>query len=65
MQKRDDNDDNNNICLAVIGLSPGGSVYFTCIQNIKLLTNKFNSRGLQQKHVVAYWNLGQHLSICF
>jgi len=45
-------------------LSPGGSGYFTCIQNVKLVTNKFKSGGLHEKHVVATWNLGNHLSIC-
>jgi len=48
-----------------IGLSPGGSRYFTCKQNMKLVTTKFKSRGLHEKHVVATWNLGNHLSICF
>jgi len=47
-----------------IGLSPGGSGYFTCIQNMKLVTNRFKSGGLHEKHVVATWNLGNHLSIC-
>ena len=47
-----------------IGLLPGGSGYFTCKQNIKLVTTKFNSGGLHEKHVVATWNLGNHLSIC-
>ena len=47
-----------------IGLSPGGSGYFTCIQNMKLVTNKFKSGGLHEKHVVATWNVGNHLSIC-
>jgi len=47
-----------------IGLSPGGSGYFTCIQNMKLITTKFKSGGLHEKHVVATWNLGNHLSIC-
>ena len=47
-----------------IGLSPGGSGYFTCKQNMKLVTNKFKSGGLHEKHVVATWNLGNHLSIC-
>ena len=28
------------------GLSPGGSGYFTCIQNVKLVTNKFKLGGL-------------------
>ena len=62
----DDNDNNNNIYLfTAIGFLPGGSGYFKCIQNMKLVTNKFNSGGLHEKHVVATWNLGNHLSICF
>jgi len=32
---------------------------------MKLVTNKFKSGGLHEKHVVATWNLGNHLSICF
>jgi len=44
---------------------PRGSGYFTCKQNIKLVTTKFKSGGLHEKHVVATWNLGNHLSICF
>ena len=36
-----------------MGLSPGGSGYFTCIQNMKLDTTKFKSGGLHKKHVVA------------
>jgi len=47
-----------------IGLSPGGSGYFTCTQNMKLVTNKFKSGGLHVKHVVTTWNLGNRLSIC-
>ena len=43
----------------------GGSGYFTCKQNMKLVTAKFKSGGLHEKHVVATWNLGNHLSICF
>ena len=43
-------------------LSLGGSGYFTCLQNMKLVTTKFKSGGLQEKHVVATWNLGNHLS---
>ena len=42
---------------------PGGSGYFTCIQNMKLVTTKFKSGGLHEKHVVATWNSGNHLSI--
>jgi len=41
-----------------IGFSPDGSGYFTCIQNTKLVTTKFKSGGLHEKHVVATWNLG-------
>jgi len=31
---------------------------------MKLVTNKFKSGGLHEKHVVAALNLGNHLSIC-
>jgi len=41
-----------------------GSGYFTCTQNMKLVTTKFKSGGLNEKHVVATWNLGNHLRIC-
>jgi len=52
------------IIITAIVLSPGGSGYFTCMQNMKLVTNKFKSGGLHEKHVVATWNVGNHLSIC-
>ena len=60
---------NNNIYLFIylftaIGLSPSGSGYFTCKQNMKLVTNKFKSGGLHEKHVVATWNVGNRLSVC-
>ena len=42
----------------------GGSGYFTSTQNTKLVTNKFKSVGLREKHVVATWNLENDLSIC-
>jgi len=58
------NNNNNNNNNFVIGLSPGGSGYFTCKQNMKLATTKFKSGGLHEKHVVATWNLGYHLSVC-
>jgi len=35
------------------------------VHNMKLFTTKFKSGGLHEKHVVATWNLGNHLSICF
>jgi len=47
-----------------IWLLLGGSDYFTCKQNMKLVTTKFKLGGLHEKHVVATWNLGNHLSIC-
>ena len=47
-----------------IGLLPGGSGCFTCKQNMKLVTNKFKSGGLHEKHVVATWNVGNRLSVC-
>ena len=47
-----------------IFMSTFGSGYFTCIQNMKMFTNKFKYGGLNEKHVVATWNLGNHLSIC-
>jgi len=32
---------------------------------MKLVTTKFKSGGIHEKHIVATWNLGNHLSICF
>jgi hypothetical protein len=51
--------------LTAIGLIPGGSGDFTCIQNMTLVTTKFKSGGLHEKHVVATWKVGNHLSISF
>ena len=45
-------------------LSPGGSGYFTCIQNMKLVTTEFKSGELHEKHVVAIWNVENRLSVC-
>jgi hypothetical protein len=42
----------------VIALIPGGSGYFTCIQNMTLVTTTFKSGGLHEKHVVALGKLG-------
>jgi len=49
----DDNNNNNNNLFTAIGLSPGGSGYFTCMQNIKSVTNIFKSGGLYEKLIVA------------
>ena len=46
-----------------IGLSPGGSGYFTCKQNMKLVTTRFKLVGLHEKHVVATWNVGSHRTV--
>ena len=50
------------IIITAIGLSPSGSGYFTCIQNMNLVINKCKSGGLHEKLVVATWNFGNHLS---
>ena len=55
----------NIIIIIIIELSPSGSGYFTCKQNMKLVTTKFKLGGLHEKHVVATRNFGNHLSICF
>ena len=41
-------------------LSPGGSDYFTCKQNMKLVNDKcrFKSGGLHEQHVVATGMVG-------
>ena len=52
------------IIITAIGLLPGGSGYSTCTQYKKSVTTKFKSGGLHEKHVVATWNVGNHLGIC-
>ena len=37
---------------------------FYMYTHCEMITNKFKSGGLHEKHVVATWNLGNHLSIC-
>jgi len=54
----------NIYLFTAIELLPGGSGYFTCKQNMKLVTTGFKLGGLHEKHVVATWNVGNHLSIC-
>ena len=48
-----------------MGLSPGGSGYFTCKQNMKLVNDKFRFKSgvLHEKHVVETWEPSQHLLI--
>ena len=60
---------NSNVTITVylftaVGLSPGGSGYFTCKQNMKSVTARFKSGGLHEKHVVATGNDGNRLSVC-
>ena len=59
MLRCSNNNNNNNIYL----LQLGG--YFTCMQNLKLATTKCKSAGLDEKHAVATWNVGNHLCTCF
>ena len=40
-------------------------LFLSCKQNMKLVTNKYKSGGLHEKHVVATWDLGNRLSVCF
>jgi hypothetical protein len=64
------NNNNNNLRIIIIiiincmwGLSRWQwIVYMYTIYNI---ATKFTSGVLHEKHVVATWNLGNHLSICF
>jgi hypothetical protein len=41
------------LLLTAIGFIPGGSGYFTYIQNMRLVATTFKSGGLHEKHVVA------------
>ena len=52
------------IILTANGLSPGGSGYSTCKQNMKSVTTEFKSGGLHEKHVVATGSVGNRLSVC-
>ena len=54
---------NNNINKKVQLVFHSVSGYFTNIQNMKLVNNKFKSGSLHEKHVVATWNLGKNLKI--
>ena len=54
---------NNNIHYLQLSVTRWQWLFYMCT-NMKLVTNKFKSGELHQKHVVATWNLGNHLSIC-
>jgi len=54
------------LLFTAIGLLRLGFGYFTCKQNMKLVTSKFKSGGLHEKHVLRIGNLeswepSQHL----
>jgi len=55
---------NSNIYLLQLGCYPV-AVVILHVKNMKLVTTIFKWGGLHEKHVVATWNLGNHLSICF
>jgi len=57
------NNNNNNIYLLQLGCYPVAVLILHV--NMKLVTTTFKSGGLHEKHVVATWNLGNYLSICF
>jgi len=59
------NNNNNNIYLLQLGCHPVAVVILHVYKIMKLVTNKFKSGGPHEKHVVATWNLGNRLSICF
>jgi len=61
----DDDDDNNNNNKFNCKWAVTRWQWLLCMYiNMKLVTNKFKSGGLHEKHVVATWNVGNHLSIC-
>jgi len=51
----------NNIYELQLGCHPVAVVILHV--NTKLVTNKFKSGGLHEKHVVATWNVGNRLNI--
>ena len=46
------NNNNNNVIINCNWFVTRYSGYFICIQNMKLVTNKFKSGGLREKHAV-------------
>ena len=56
---------NNNIYLLKLGCHPVAVFILHVNKAWNLVTTKFKLEGLHEKHVVATWNLGNHLSICF
>ena len=53
---------NNNNLLTAIGLLPDGSS-FVHVHNYEKGAKNLKPGGLHEKHAVATWSLGNHLSI--
>jgi hypothetical protein len=64
LRKKGDNN-NNNIYQRQLSSHPVAVVILYVYKYMKLITNKFTfkSGALHEKHVVATWNFGNHLSI--
>ena len=45
--------------------SPTGGGRSVGIVRVRTKATEFSFLGIHEKHVVATWNLGNHLSICF
>jgi len=56
---------NNNIYFVQLDCYPVAVVILHVYKNMKSVSTEFKSGGLHEKHVVATWNRGSHLSICF
>ena len=54
---------NNNIYKLQLGCHPVTVVILHVHKYEKKVTRKFKSGGLHERHVVATWKLGNHLSI--
>jgi hypothetical protein len=59
----DDNNNNNNIFDCKWAVARWQWLLCTYI-NMKQGSKKFKSGGLHEKHAIATWSLGNHLSIC-
>ena len=59
----DDDDNNNNNNKLQLGYHPVAVVILHVNKYGKKVTRKFKSGGLHERHVVATWKLGNHLSI--
>jgi hypothetical protein len=58
------NNNNNNKFINCNWVDTRWQWLFYMYTKYELVTTKFKSGGLHEKHVVATWNVGNHLSIC-